>query len=77
MRDIPLDKIMYLIAGLVISLLAAYLFGAPSGFLVGVLAGVAKWVADEYLYYGADYFDFYATVAGAMLGAIIYGTIGG
>lgn len=76
---IPLqDKGCHFIAGFVITLTVgfiAYYAGAeyPQGYgvLAGFIAGVAKEAKDQIDYRGADFFDFFATIAGTFFGGLV------
>ena len=65
------DKILHAVAGLVITLVVGLLFGIVYGLISGAVAGVLKEAHDEYDYYGADFFDFFATLIGVFLGGAI------
>ena len=68
----PSDKILHFIAGAIVSVFASYLFGAMTGFLLGVAVGAGKELHD-YLRPETntpDVWDFVATATGAALGML-------
>jgi len=74
------DKVCHIIAGFIISFVAAlilskfipmYYVGLAS-LAIGILAGVVKEAIDQYRYKGADYFDFFATLMGAAAGTVAF-----
>lgn len=58
-------------AGFIIAAIVTIPFGLGWGIIAGLLAGLFKEMYDEYKYKGADFFDFFATIFGTFLGAII------
>ena len=70
------DKVLHALAGFAIALSVALLSDAIFGLIAGLLAGAAKEAYDEYSYGGADFFDFFATLLGTVVGVFTYGIIG-
>lgn len=71
---LALDKQLHLGGGIAIALLVGlHTQQWQLGLLAGVTAGAVKEVLDELAYGGADFKDFLATAAGAVLGAIWLG----
>jgi uncharacterized protein involved in cysteine biosynthesis len=67
----PRDKVLHFVAGLVIAGIIGALSSPILGLTAGIFAGIAKEVVDYLRYGGPDPQDFYATLAGAILGAVV------
>jgi hypothetical protein len=65
------DKLLHLIAGIVIAAAVGYLFGPAIGLAAGAIAGAAKEAWDHIDYGGANWPDFVATLIGAGAGAAL------
>lgn len=62
------DKVLHIIAGLTICLIAGVLTTPAMGLLLGVIAGVLKEVYDKYNNGTVDVLDSLATTIGALIG---------
>ena len=70
---IAYDKKLHIIAGFIIGIVGAYLFGAPFGFGLACLAGLSKEVCDKVSGKGTvEGLDALATMFGGLLGSGIY-----
>ena len=74
-NKIPLkDRGCHFLVGVFVVLLVAYYSPLVGAFMAIVLGGF-KEVYDHRSYNGEDYWDFFATVLGAVVGIFIYGLI--
>ena len=71
--NVPHDKLLHFIAGMLITALVAVVFArfAPLAVTVAVVAGFAKEAYDEWSYGGWNWEDLIATVAGGVLMELI------
>ena len=71
--NIPHDKLLHFIAGMLITALVAVVFAhfAPLAVTVTVVVGFAKEAYDEYSYGGWDWDDLLATIVGGVLMELI------
>lgn len=68
----PYDKKMHIIAGFIISLIGAYLWGAPFGFELACLAGLLKEARDKITGKGTvEGLDCLATMVGGLIPYLI------
>ena len=65
------DKVLHLIVGLILCLIAGVLAAPAMGLLLGVIAGVLKEVYDKYNNGIVDALDSLATTIGALIGFYI------
>ena len=76
MRDIPCGKFpledigCHMFVGFLISLIVGVLFNPYIGVVVGLVVGLTKELYDQYSYSGGDFYDFFATGIGAIIGFI-------
>lgn len=71
------DKVLHLLAGLIISLAMSLAFGPWIGFACAFVAGIAKELYDRWDYGIFDVLDLSYTIAGGVLGSLIVGMMGG
>lgn len=69
---IPLDKQAHAWAGLAIMLAVSLFFGWGFGLAAAIAAGALKEVWDGMGHGTQDFWDFVATAAGGVVGAILY-----
>ena len=70
---VPLkDKGCHFLVGLLLAFGLAFIIGGLAAFGIAIVAGVAKEGYDQYKYRGADFFDLFATVLGAVGGLFAY-----
>ena len=67
------DKILHFAAGFIIALGFTIVMSPIYGLAAGVSAGIAKELWDEFDYGGADFWDFFATLAGVFVALFGYG----
>ena len=68
----PLDKQAHAWAGLAIMLAVSLFAGWVVGLAVAVVAGIAKEVYDALGFGQSDFMDAVATIAGGVVGAVLY-----
>ena len=62
------DKVLHIIAGLILCLIVGVLTTPAMGLLLGVIAGVIKEIYDKYNNGTVDVLDSLATTIGALIG---------
>lgn len=65
------DKKTHAMAGFFIAVLFTFLLSPDMGMLAAIVAGMAKVLHDEYIYYDFDHWDMLATWAGGAVGVIL------
>ena len=65
------DKVLHLIVGLILCLIAGVLTTPAMGLLLGVIAGIIKEIYDKYNNGTVDVLDSFATTLGALVGFYI------
>ena len=65
------DKVLHLIVGLILCLIAGVLTTPATGLLLGVTAGIIKEIYDKYNNGTVDVLDSFATTVGALVGFYI------
>ena len=67
------DKVCHFVAGLIISAVAAFFGGVMIGLAAGFIAGLGKEAYDQYSENGsgANFFDFFSTLLGTVIGSIL------
>jgi len=71
---LPADKLLHLLVGILIAMIATPLLGNPvAGFCVALAAGAFKeWVIDGWMLKGNfEAADFFATAGGGVIGAAV------
>ncbi len=65
------DKVLHILAGLIITIAVGFALTVSHGVLAGVIAGLAKELYDQYDYNGFDFLDLLATYAGVCIGGAV------
>jgi len=65
------DKICHLVVGFIIAIVVTLLSVPIYGVVAGVAAGVGKELVDYKSYGKFDFFDMFATIAGAVIGVML------
>ena len=71
------DKVLHWLAGLIGSVITAYLFGAVVGFFIGGALGLGKEIYDKYYDGVVDFFDFFFTWLSGIIGVMAVGAVFG
>lgn len=73
-RKIPYgDKGCHFLVGLVIAVVVSLYLNPLYGLVAGAVVGVLKEAWDEHSYGGGSFFDFFFTLGGTFLGAVLVG----
>ena len=70
--EIPYDKRLHILAGFIIALIFASVFGWLEGLTAGIIAGVGKEVYDKLDYGLFDIEDMITTFIGSIVGVAFY-----
>lgn len=67
------DKVAHFIAGFLIALSIAFVFGSPdAGFFFAFVSGLAKELYDNFRWKNGSYLDWFATILGGGLLLLIW-----